>query len=314
MHRLQKRPQGYTAIKSYTSTFLFQLVISMEAHERNVEKFYTKGSKRLLNDGEGVKHKEEGFISFGYWENDSDTYLDAARRLLKFVIENSGVKKAERILNVACGYGTESFAYFDSFKPKEVVGIDITQVHVDYANEQSRKKGLSKKVKFIHGDAVELKDFPDNHFSHIMGIEGPAHFNTRERFFKSANRVLKDGGEILLTDIILGKKYRSWNPFHNLILRLGARGWVVPMANGVNEEQYRRQLEHSGFQVEFIRCIGDRVFPGYAQSFSHPSRKDDQKMGAVTAFGFKLIGKFLGYAYKKGWIEYIYMKAKKVSP
>lgn len=282
----------------------------MDEHCKDVEKFYSKGARRVVKDGEEFRHFSEGFISFGYWEP-GDDYVTAAKRLLKFFIENSGIKKAGRILNVACGYGAESFAYFKRFKPSELVGIDITKAHVDYANWNAKELGVAKKVKFVHGDAVAL-EFPDASFTHILGIEGPAHFNTREKFFKSAARVLKKKGELLLTDIILGEKYRKWNPIHQTVLRMGAKGWVVPLINGIKEDKYRKQLEDAGFEIVFFKKIGEHVFPGYAKHFTKDVYQNDKKrMGHITATGLHFIGRMLGYLYRKGFIEYIYIKARK---
>ncbi|MDD5181912.1 MAG: methyltransferase domain-containing protein [Candidatus Nanoarchaeia archaeon] len=282
----------------------------MNQHEKDVENFYSKGARRVVKEGENFKHFSEGFISFGYWEP-GDTYVDAAKRLLRFFIDNSGIKKAGRILNVACGYGAESFAYFKKFRPGELIGIDITQAHVDYANWKAKELGVAKKVKFVHGDAVAL-DFPDASFSHILGIEGPAHFNTREKFFKSAGRVLKKKGELLLTDIILGEKFRKWNPVHQIVLRAGAKGWVVPIINGIKEKEYVKQLEGAGFEIVFLKRIGDKVFPGYAGHFTEEKRKENRKrMSFFAELGLTKIGRMLGYLYRKGFIEYIYVKARK---
>ncbi|MDD5181901.1 MAG: class I SAM-dependent methyltransferase [Candidatus Nanoarchaeia archaeon] len=288
-------------------------MIKIVEHEEKVEKFYTTGSKVNLADFDSTELRidNEGFLSFGYWENKTDRYLDATKRLLKFVIENSEVKDADRILNVACGFGPESFAYFEHFKPNELIGIDIAKVHTDYANLKAKQLGVADKVKFVHGDAVAL-DFPDRSFSHILGIEGPAHFNTREKFFKSAGRVLKQGGELLLTDVILGEKFKAWNPLHQTVLRVGAKGWVVPMANGVKEAAYKKQLEDAGFEIVFLKKIGDKVFPGYSRSFdSEVIQKHTKCMGFMTSMGFTFIGKLLGWLYKKGFIEYVYVKARK---
>ncbi|MEM4264128.1 MAG: methyltransferase domain-containing protein, partial [Candidatus Woesearchaeota archaeon] len=230
----------------------------MDEHCKDVENFYSKGARRVIKDSNGFRHFSEGFISFGYWKKKDDTYVDAAKRLLKFFVENSGIKKAERILNVACGYGAETFEYLKRFKPKEIIGIDVTKTHVDYANWKAKKLGVEKKIKFIHGDAVVL-NFPESSFSHILGIEGPAHFNTREKFFHSAARVLKKGGELILTDIVVGDKFKWWNPLHQIAGRIGAKFWVIPAANGVKADVYKKQLEDAGFKIIFLKKMGEHV-------------------------------------------------------
>ena len=307
-----KRVVLITAVAVGIAAVIMVATRPKKEHEKKVEEFYSAGSVRYDVDSENqIKHPEDGFISFGYWKP-GDNYKQAAKRLVKYYIDNSGIDHAERILNVACGYGAESFAFNDAFEPEELIGLDITKVHVDYANNRAKRQNIDHKLKFKQGDAVKLDLFPDNHFSHVLGIEGPSHFNTREQFFTSANRVLKPGGILLLTDIMLGDNYNKYNLVHQAMVRAGAKSWRVPMVNAVKEDGYRKQLENAGFDVVFLKRIGDKVFPGYAQSFEwKQAREKDKKMGRLTAYGFKKIGKFLGYANDKKWIDYIYVKARK---
>lgn len=284
-----------------------------KTHENKVEDFYSTGLNREDYKYDISKEKNTGkFLSFGYWETGKESYVEAAKRLLKFFIENSDVKKAEKILNVCCGYGSETFGYYEKFKPKLIEGIDITKLEIDYANDKAKSLGLDKKIKFSHGDACIL-NFPENSFSQIFGIEGPANFNTRENFFKAAGKVLKKDGELILTDIILGKKFRRRKKIHNLFVGFASKWWVVPRANWVDEETYRKQIENAGMKIIFLKNIGDKVFPGYA---GYCSRKKTIKevmrdRGFLAAIGFSLISVALGYLYKRGWIKYIYVKAKK---
>lgn len=284
-------------------------------HEKKVNNFYSAGLN-AKKESQYDKSKESltgKFLNFGYWEKDTDSYLDAAKRLLNFFIENSEVKNADKILNVACGYGTETFAYYDSFKPEMIEGIDVTKLQVDYANDKAKKLGLHEKIKFCHGDACVL-NFPENSFSYILGIEGIANFNTREKFFKAAQRVLKEDGELILADIILGKKFNKRKKTHNLIVGFASKKWIVPKRNWVDEEQYKKQLEKAGFKVIFLRKIGNKVFPGYAKYFSKIKtfKKVKKERGIFTTTGLSIISRLLGYLYKKGLIEYVYVKAKKI--
>lgn len=258
------------------------------------------------------KEYDGKFLSFGYWEPDTKTYLEAANNLLNFVIKNSEVKKADKILNVCCGYGTETFAYYNEFKPQLIEGIDITKLHINYANDKAKSLELDNRIKFSYGDACVL-NFPENNFSYIFGIEGPANFNKRVDFFKAAHRVLKNKGELILTDIVLGKSFKRKSSLHNLLVGFAAKSWVIPKANWVNEEDYKRQLEKNGFKIIFLRKIGNKVFKGYANYCTRIKtiKKMMKERGIFTGIGFTIISCLLGYLYKKGWIEYIYVKARK---
>jgi ubiquinone/menaquinone biosynthesis C-methylase UbiE len=281
-------------------------------HEKKVEKFYSTGSKRRKPDYFKIKQFDDGFLSFGYWKSGRESYLKATRRLLDFVIKNSGVKKPKKILNVACGYGTETFAYYNVFKPKMICGVDITKVHMDYANNRAKAMGVDRSIVFKHGDACRL-DFPVESFSHVIGVEGPAHFNTREKFFRAANKVLEKKGELLLTDIILGPKFSRRKLFHRAVVRFVAKYWVCPRANWTKENEYIAQLKKAGFDIKFFKKIGKKVFPGYARNgFTWRTfRIRLSQRGFFATFGLTFISYMLGFLYKRGYMEYVYVKAQK---
>ena len=186
-------------------------------------------------------------------------------------------------------------------------------MHVNYANKKAKELNLNNKIKFCHGDACVL-NFPKNNFSHILGIEGIANFNTRQKFFNAANRVLKKGGELIMTDIILGKKFKNSKTIHKLFVGFGAKTWAVPKSSWVNEKNYKKQLEDAGFEIVFLKKIGNKVFPGYAKYCLKKKtiKEITKERGFLAALGFSLISGALGFLYKKGLIEYIYIKAKKI--
>jgi len=232
---------------------------------------------------------------------------------LNLFIKDSAIKNPDKMLNVACGYGPETFIFYEKFKPNLIEGLDITKIHIDYANHKAKLLNLNNKIKFCHGDACDL-NFPENTFSHILGIEGIAHFNTREKFFKEAHRVLKKDGEMILSDLILGKKFKKKSFFSNLFVSLATKAWVGTKENCVNEKEYRKQLENIGFEIVFLKKIGNKIYPGYGHHFSKIKtiKEEIKERGFLPAIGLSIISMLLGFLYKKGWIEYIYVKAKKI--
>jgi ubiquinone/menaquinone biosynthesis C-methylase UbiE len=280
--------------------------------EKKVENFYSTGQDIGFFKSHSKKKRTEEFLSFGYWEKTTKTYLEAANNLLDFFISHSGIVKTDRILNVACGYGTETFAYYDAFTPQAIEAVDVTEKHVRYANKKAETLHLAHKIKFSHGDACQI-NFPDAAFTSIFAIEGPVHFNTRERFFKCASRLLRQKGDLLMTDIILGKPYKQLSWFERKIVAFTAKWWVAPKENWVDQDVYRRHLKNAGFEVLFLQSIGNKVFPGYAKNgFSLRTIWIRLKQrGPWATIGLTIISYLLGFLHKKGLIDYIYLRSRK---
>lgn len=277
-----------------------------DKHELGVEKFYSHGSK-------GRALIADGFLSFGYWDKDTKDYFDAAENLVNFFHEEAKIEDPENVLNVACGYGAESFRFFEAIKPKEMRCIDITQAHIDFAKKRAEQKHLDDKLKFEKKDACQT-GYQNNFFSHVVGIEGPAHFNTRADFFKECYRVLKQKGKLMLTDITFDPAATSKNFFVKKITELGSQRWHMPKANWVNVEKYCEQLQQAGFRVEKCLKIGDKVFPAFARYNTRMKSvlRAIRIRGLPLGVGLSFISWLLGYGYKRGVIDYIFIKAEKM--
>jgi len=277
-----------------------------ESHEEGVEKFYSHGAKNRA-------HQADGFLSFGYWDKDTREYYDAAEKLVKFFLEEGKIENPENVLDVACGYSAESFRFYDYLKPKQMRCIDITQAHIDFSKKKAEEKNLQDKLIFEKKDACRT-GYPSEFFSHILGIEGPAHFNTRMDFFRECYRLLKKKGKLLLTDITFDPSKTSKHPFIRKITELGSRRWHMPQENWVSVEKYCQQLREVGFKVEKCLKIGDRVFPAFARYNTRmiSMLRAIKTRGLPLGIGLSFISWLLGYGYRRGVIDYIFIKAEKM--
>lgn len=274
------------------------------SHEDNVEQFYSHGSKMRA-------HEAGGFLSFGYWKDNTKEYYEAAENLVEFFLNEGEIINPEIILNVACGYGAESFRFYDTLKPQKMHCVDITQAHIDSARQKTQEKKLQNNLIFEKKDACRT-GFASETFSHILGIEGPAHFKTRMDFFKECYRLLKKNGELLLADITFNpKKLRSATL--KKLTEFGAKKWRMPKENWMGGAEYCEQLKKAGFKIKKFLKIGDKVFPGFAEY----NTRLKSALGAVRTRGLPLgvgltfISWLLGYGYKKGVIDYIFIRAVK---
>ena len=179
-----------------------------------------------------------GYLNFGLWENGIADYIKAAENLVHRMGSLLGLDETSKLLDVAPGMGTQDIYLLQNFSPQSIDGLDVTWKHIEHGRRRSREAGAEDRVRFHHGTAIQLP-FPDETFTHILSIEGPEHFDTRERFLHEARRVLQPGGVIAMADFIVKNKPR--NPLEALVAEAARKLWQVPRANVYPAETYNAE-------------------------------------------------------------------------
>ncbi|PKL74476.1 MAG: hypothetical protein CVV27_20305 [Candidatus Melainabacteria bacterium HGW-Melainabacteria-1] len=280
--------------------------VQKKTHEERVEGFYSRTSSSRA-------HEADGFLSFGLWDPCVKDYEGSTENLLKSFLQNGYLDKGGVILNVACGYGAETVRIYETLKPERIHAIDITAAHIDHARTRAIDLKLDHKIHFEKRNACETR-FPDSFFTKVLGIEGPAHFKTRELFFKECHRILSDGGTLLLTDITANMENINRSLFRRVLAVFVARIWHMPHANWMTHRQYRDRMEAAGFRVDFFHSLGERVFPGFSRFNTRWSSIINaiRTRGFFHGLGITFISWMLGYVHKKNMLDYVYVKAVKV--
>jgi MPBQ/MSBQ methyltransferase len=189
-------------------------------------------------------YENSGFYNFGYWDPPTDSMRHACESLVDKLAEKIP-GDAERILDVACGLGASTRRLSVRFAPNIITAINISEAQLALARE--RAPGST----FLFMDATALQ-FPDASFDAVICVEAAFHFDTREVFFQEALRVLKPGGWLVLSDILLP---RFMVPF--------AVPLQIPRANFVKDiPSYRKQLQDAGFEAIDVQnatdvCLGE---------------------------------------------------------
>src|SRR5680860_143622 len=74
----------------------------------------------------------------------------------------------EKVIDIACGTGAQVFEI--AAKAGTVVGVDLSESMINYANKQAKKRNITN-VDFIVSDATNLSRFADKSFdSAIMSL------------------------------------------------------------------------------------------------------------------------------------------------
>ncbi|MBN1255364.1 MAG: arsenite methyltransferase [Deltaproteobacteria bacterium] len=161
------------------------------------------------------------------------------------------LKAGETILDLGSGAGFDCFLAANAVgKDGKVIGVDMTPEMIDKARENARK-GNYKNVEFRLG---EIENIPaadssvDCVISNCVINLAPE----KGRVFKETFRVLKPGGRLMVSDIVVTKELPEF-------IRNSLAAYVGCIAGALMKEEYLQTIRDAGFKE--VRVIDEQLFP-----------------------------------------------------
>lgn len=113
----------------------------------------------------------------------------------------AGIDRNCHVLDVCCGMGGPS-RYLAYNYGCRVTGIDLAKSRIDGATRLTSMTGLDDRVEFRNANALEMP-FADGTFDIVISQEAFCHIPDKDRLVSQCARVLKPGGRIAFTDILV---------------------------------------------------------------------------------------------------------------
>ena len=168
---------------------------------------------------------------------DQDHY--GGTEVLDALADAAEIVSEHHVLDVCSGMGGPA-RWLAYQRNCQVTGLDFTTSRVEAARRLTQRVRLDHLVDFVHGDATAMP-FPPSRYNVLIGQESWVHIPDKAALISECARVLKPGGNIAFTDIVV----RS-NLGQSTEKRLAEE---MHTANIASAESYSSLLEENGCNV-----------------------------------------------------------------
>ena len=189
----------------------------------------------------------------GYTDAEMDTVPEGANLGLGCgnPVALASLKKGDVVLDLGSGAGFDCFLAADRVGPQgRVIGVDMTPEMLDRARENLRK-GKYQNVEFRLGE-IENLPLADSSVDVIISNCVINLSQDKPRVFKEAFRVLKPGGRLMVSDIVLLADLPK-------TVLSSIEAYVGCIAGASKKADYLAAIEGAGFQQ--VKVVDETVFP-----------------------------------------------------
>jgi arsenite methyltransferase len=167
----------------------------------------------------------------------------------------ASLKEGEFVLDLGSGAGFDCFLAANKVgKSGKVIGVDMTPEMIEKARENARKGGY-ENVEFRLGEIENLPS-ADNYVDAIISNCVINLSPDKDRVFEEAFRVLKPGGRLMVSDIVL------INELPDSIMKSVA-AYIVCLSGAIMKDKYLEAVRAAGFKE--VAIVDKTSFPtGYA--------------------------------------------------
>ncbi len=163
----------------------------------------------------------------------------------------ASLKAGETVLDLGSGAGFDCFLAAARVGPAgKVIGVDMTPEMIQRARENARKDGI-ENVEFRQGD-IENMPVEDRSIDVIISNCVVNLAPDKGRVFREAFRVLKQGGRLMVSDIVLARPLPDF-------VKNSVAAYVGCVAGASLKEDYLNAMRQAGFQD--VKIESEAPFP-----------------------------------------------------
>lgn len=163
----------------------------------------------------------------------------------------ASLREGETVLDLGSGAGFDCFLAANIVgKSGRVIGVDMTPEMIEKAKENA-KNGNYENVEFRLGE-IEKLPVADNSADLVMSNCVINLAPDKGKVYKEAFRVLKPGGRLMISDIVLLRELPK-------VIKESIEAYIGCLSGAMMKEEYLQKIEAAGFRD--IKVVDETYFP-----------------------------------------------------
>jgi len=163
----------------------------------------------------------------------------------------SSIREGDTVLDLGSGAGFDCFLAANKVGEKgKVIGVDMTPEMTEKAKENAKKRNY-ENVEFRLGD-IETLPVGDDSIDVVMSNCVINLSPDKAKVFKESFRVLRPGGRLTISDIVLLKELPKF-------VKESIEAYVGCVSGAIIKREYLEKIEAAGFRD--VRVIDETLFP-----------------------------------------------------
>ena len=163
----------------------------------------------------------------------------------------ASLKEGETVLDLGSGAGFDCFLAANRMGKKgRVIGVDMTPEMIEKARQNARK-GNYENVEFRLGE-IENLPAADNSVDAVISNCVINLAPDKGRVFKEAFRVIKPGGRLMVSDIVLEKELPE-------NVRNSIEAYIGCLSGAIMKDEYLRAIKNAGFRD--VKIMDEAHYP-----------------------------------------------------
>jgi ubiquinone/menaquinone biosynthesis C-methylase UbiE len=235
----------------------------MKKEDKEIKKFVKEGYSKIAKQGTSccpsgsccgsANSAQDISKSVGYSDAEMNAVPEGANLGLGCgnPVTIASLKEGETVLDLGAGAGFDAFLAAQRVgKSGRVIGVDMTEEMLERARANAKKGGYDN-VEFRFGE-IEKLPIEDNSIDVIISNCVINLSPDKKEVFREAYRVLKTGGRLMVSDLVLTKSLPKK-------MKNSIEAYVGCLAGASMKDDYLDYIEKAGFKD--IRVVSQANYP-----------------------------------------------------